>query len=372
MSARSPFVILSSLLVAAAGACSDDPAGPAADPGSPDAGVVDPDAGVEAGRTDLGEKIDAAPGEWTWVPFPDSSCANGTPTGIGVNPGTSKRLVIFLEGGGACWSSLTCYALKTAQNIETGFGEADFESRISSVKGSILDRDDSGNVFKDASLVYVPYCTGDVHAGDREGTYDGKATKHVGRKNIEAYLKRIVATFDAPERVILSGSSAGGFGAAVNFWRVQEAFGKSIRVDLVDDSGPPFPTSKTKFFAEWNAAWDLNGALPPDCAACQTDLGATLPYYLQTYPSSRYALLSYTEDGVIRQFYQMSAPDFSAALEDLGTTTFDPSANARMFVVAGSEHTMLGNLAVETGGTSLSKWLEAMQSDDPSWSTKKP
>ena len=37
--------------------------------------------------------------EWTFVPFDDAFCADGTTTGIGVNPG--GRLVIYLMGGGA-------------------------------------------------------------------------------------------------------------------------------------------------------------------------------------------------------------------------------------------------------------------------------
>jgi hypothetical protein len=58
----------------------------------------------------LGTPLTAAPDTWTWVPFPDSQCANGTPTGLGVKltgkPGA--RALIYLEGGGACWSDLTC------------------------------------------------------------------------------------------------------------------------------------------------------------------------------------------------------------------------------------------------------------------------
>jgi hypothetical protein len=48
-----------------------------------------------------------------------------------------------------------------------------------------------------------------------------------------AYLKRIVPTFPDPSRVILSGSSAGGYGALANWWQTQQAFG-DVRVDLID------------------------------------------------------------------------------------------------------------------------------------------
>jgi hypothetical protein len=343
--------LVATSLLAHLGACSDDPPSANLTPGPTPA-----EAGAEAGNPasdvdsfpfERGEKIAAAPGEWTWVPFPESSCANGKPTGIGVNRGTTKRLVIFMEGGGACWNALTCYTLGTASNL-SGFGKSDFEARTASVQGSLFDRTDASNTFKDASFVYVPYCTGDVHAGNRDADYDGKPTKHVGRKNFEAFLTRIVPTFDDSERVVLSGSSAGGFGAAINFWRVHYAFGGKTRVDLVDDSGPPFPASKMKFYADWNAAWDIDGALPPGCPACKTEIASALGYYFAKYPSSRFALLSYDQDNVISQFYALTGPDFAKEISALVDTTFVSSSNGRAFVLPGASHTMLGTLSVSS------------------------
>src|SRR5215831_18527342 len=40
---------------------------------------------------------------WTWVPVPEAQCRDGSKTGFWINPNmASKKLVIFLEGGGAC------------------------------------------------------------------------------------------------------------------------------------------------------------------------------------------------------------------------------------------------------------------------------
>jgi len=376
-------------------ACSSSDEPPPATPDPPtttDAGdegapVIDPDTFP----FEKGDKIDGlTEGEWKWVPFPDSSCANGTPTGIGVNLGTSKRLLVFLEGGGACWNALTCYTLQTASFISKPFDEEAFRTRISSVGGSLLDRGLEDNPFKDDSFVYVPYCTGDVHAGNVEAEYDGTPTRHVGRRNFEAFLARIVPTFEDVERVVLSGSSAGGFGAALNFWRAQYAFGPNVRVDLLDDSGPPFPASKMEYFEDWKAAWKLEEAVPPGCDACKTELANALPYYLTKYPASRFALLSYTRDNVIAQFYALSGADFEAGLLDLVTASFGRS-NAAAFIVPGNKHTMLGNLSIVTGaessapdggtpdgddagapgvnGTALSAWLSQMVGDHPEWKT---
>ena len=91
-----------------------------------------------------------------------------------------EKLVLFLEGGGACWDELTCYSLQTAANITTGFGEPQLRKRMGSVSGGLFDRASATNPFKDASFVYVPYCTGDVHAGE---LLDDEAVEAFVREN---------------------------------------------------------------------------------------------------------------------------------------------------------------------------------------------
>src|SRR5690606_4374057 len=94
--------------------------------------------------------------------------------------------------------------------------------------------------FAEWSYAYVPYCTGDVHAGDRDGVDVGGAVRTFrGYRNMTRYLERLVPTFPNVQRVLLTGVSAGGFGSAFNFAQVKNAFGQAVDVVLVDDSGPP-------------------------------------------------------------------------------------------------------------------------------------
>ena len=54
--------------------------------------------------------IDAPPGDWTWIPVDGAVCRDGSGTGFGVRPSAtgSDKLVIYLEGGGACFNGTTC------------------------------------------------------------------------------------------------------------------------------------------------------------------------------------------------------------------------------------------------------------------------
>src|SRR6266508_1208713 len=111
------------------------------------------------------QPIQAPKNTWTWVGFPDSSCGDGTATGIGVNPGDSTNVLGFLEGGGACWTYNTCFVQSTL-TFPPHFGSLEFAfvstTSLSSItfQHSVLDRTEAPNPFRDWSLVYVPYCTG--------------------------------------------------------------------------------------------------------------------------------------------------------------------------------------------------------------------
>src|ERR1700760_689819 len=49
---------------------------------------------------------EAVEGTWTWIDFPNTTCRDGSPSGIGViKNSASTKLMIYLEGGGACFDS---------------------------------------------------------------------------------------------------------------------------------------------------------------------------------------------------------------------------------------------------------------------------
>ena len=322
-----------------------------------------------------GTPIAAPARAWTWVPFDDAFCANGSTTGIGINPGDAGgRVFIFLNGGGACWDAFTCYTLGTAANIESGYGATQFAGDAGSLlSSSFFDRHDATNPFRNDSFVFVPYCTGDVHAGSKpDANYGGRITHHVGYQNMTAYLTRLVPTFSSASRVILSGSSAGGFGALANWWQTQQAFG-TVRVDLIDDSGPPLPAPYLTETLEqtWRNAWNLAAAMPAGCTACADDLDAVMGFYGMQLPDHRAALLSYTRDGVIGAFFQLSGDSVEAALGALAGE-LAPYDIWRHFYVTGSSHTMLGSPGVSQNGVTVRTFLTQMVDDDPSWASVEP
>ena len=335
------------------------------------------DPAVNNPQLPLGEPLAAPAGEWSWVDFPDAVCDDGSATGIAVNPAAgSKKLLLFLMGGGACWDYLSCAVLNSSTHGPQGSKQ--WEATKTGLAGSILDRS-RPLPFADYNLVYVPYCTGDVHSGDNVATYTSgtqqKIIHHKGRANLLAFLKRLGATFGDSEKLVVSGSSAGGFGVAINYDLVRAYFPKA-RGYMLDDSGPilvkdDVPKDRRE---AWIKNWGLQARLDARCPECSADLSAMLSHHASDYPHDRLALLSYTQDSVIRTFLGLrGAAAYEQNLATLASKIYDPLPTAHYYYVAGQSHTFLGSPEKTTAqGVALPSWLAAFESDDPSWSSTKP
>lgn len=331
---------------------------------------------VDAGSSlDAGMPIVAPVETWTWAAFPESACGNGLPTGVGVNiTARSKDLLIYLMGGGACWSSLTCAFAAT--NLSTGYGGGDF-ANDSTKQAAPFNRTVPNNPFKDMSYVFVPYCTGDVHGGDNVVNYPAQGAQipartvhHKGGKNLEAFLVRLHDTFPDATRVFLSGSSAGAFGAQLNYARVAAAW-PTAEVHLLADCAQIVNPSGT-LLSEWLTAWKLT--IPAGCTGCANDFSLFPKYLHDSAPTRRFGLLAYTQDSTLRQFSGYDGATFEQRTRALTASAYDPTSNAKYFLVGGSDHVMLDDLQGLQGpqNTSLVWWVQNFVNGDAGWQSVQP
>lgn len=350
-----------------------------ADQGTPDdSGARTDAAGDDAGAADvgvvLGDRIEAPNEAWTWVDFPDALCGNGQPTGIGVNlTDRSDDVFVYFMGGGACWDVNSCFVLNAAVNIESGYGEARFENE--GVLGvPAYDRDDMANPIRDLNWVFVPYCTGDLHAGDKVTTYmalgQTREVHHVGAANVRAFLRRLVPTFSDADRVLVSGSSAGGYGAQMNFHQFVDGF-RQAEVHVLNDSGPL--VQPVERLVAWDTAWSLQ--TPAGCANCNRSLPTWHDHLVTTYPDSRFGLLTYDADQTIHVYFGYPVGDsFQQALASFLDDHVAPAPNAQVFALAGTQHVLLGGLTTIAApdGTTLSEWTTQWLEGDADWDSVRP
>ncbi len=371
------------------------------------------------GGSSSSNDIAGAPG-WKWVPFDDAFCTDMTSpgvfststTGLAVSQGTSKDLVIFLQGGGACWDFVTCggaasilasYGVHTPTASTGPFGPAQFAADIyAQYPNSWVHRDKMPAAVKDATVVFVPYCTGDVHTGDNVVTYTSAGLPvslpsitwhHVGHANILAFLRWLGPRFalGPNDKLVVAGSSAGGFGSLANYPYFRSEWPEA-KAYLVDDSGPPLQGDAIPVSLRdaWYASWKMGATLDSFCPSCQSDISLGLSYVLGTYQTDRVALLSHTQDATIRAFFgtysyslpspgitPMPAATFETALRALGTQVMDPkTANGKYFFTAvpsPTDHPTLEDPSVVgTPNPGLAAWIQEMLSDSPDWISAAP
>jgi hypothetical protein len=312
----------------------------------------------------LGTPILAPDGTWTSVPFPEGYCRDGTQAHLMVHVNSmSKKIAIYLEGGGACFNDATC-KLATFDLPSYVLGQGIFN----------FTRMD--NPIRDWNIFYVPYCTGDVHAGLNPMGVPGPLTgpqSFTGYSNLKLYLSRILATVPDASDELLVGSSAGGFGAGLTAHLVARNVPASVeRFTLLDDSGPPMSSQIIVpcLQDEWRKVWGFDTTFLKDCGpSCPTSndyVDDWIGYLLSKYAKGPFApkfmagLISWTGDGVISSFFGFGAnhctatapvpigmAQFEAGLLDFRTNVQGATSAFGTFYAAGTSHT---SLLMDTSG----------------------
>lgn len=155
--------------------------------------------------------------EWKTIePGGDTLCATGSPYSFHVRQAASDRVMIYFNGGGACWSDQTCDV--NGRPSFQPFAEADDNDPRGDDGAFALENPE--NPFREWSQVFVSYCTGDVHLGSTDTDYsrqDGSSfvIHHRGLINAQSALDYVYENFPDPQRVFVSGGSAGAISSPV-------------------------------------------------------------------------------------------------------------------------------------------------------------
>jgi hypothetical protein len=329
------------------------------------------DAGTDAA---LDGGFDIPLETWTWVDVPGMVCGNGSPTGIAINPSTrSQKLVILVEGGGACWEAANCYGIivpVTAVHLD-GFNAQTFAGVRAQFFDSnwMFQRTDPTSLFGDATWVFVPYCTGDLHAGTRENIYSAlgqqRTMHHKGAMNMDAMLARIASY---PASVIYAiGISAGGYGVELNWDRIAAAFPGRTTHAFAD--GSQLVAVESGRWGTLNQAWAPR--YPAGCTTCSARLDNVATHW-QTAPpgGGRYALTNSLQDGTLALFWGYDAAGMRAASLPIGTAMTGTRAS---FMIDNNSHTMLGAPTTKTStNVELRPWVEAWANGTAAFTTVGP
>jgi hypothetical protein len=322
-------------------------------------------------------------------------CIHGTPYHFFVKRGSVNRLLMYYEGGGACWDALTCgvpVCTATAQS------SPDF---LNGPQAGFADRTNPLNPFRDWNIVFVSYCSCDVHFGDTEKDYSPTLhIEHRGYDNARIAEKWAREHFLDPQVVFVTGSSAGAYGAWFHAPLLQEVWSAS-RFHVLADAGNGVITQSflDTSFPNWNFEANIPNTIPGIKEALN---GTGLPGYTEAvakfFPHTTWAQYATAYDGGSggqTGFYNimLNGNNPLAALTWWnGSCAFDQvmrqqaqataaalttNNNYRYYIGTGSRHTMWGSDKVytdTTGGVpTLVDWVNATlassppSNDSPGW-----
>jgi len=130
----------------------------------------------------------------------EPQCMQGSEYRYFAKRGTVNKLVMYYQGGGACWNNLTCVA-ETCKTLP--------DKNLDNYTSGFADLTNPSNPFRDWHIVFVSYCTCDIHFGDATRDYEGLTVEHRGYHNSKVAEKWAREHFLNPEEVFVTGSSAG-------------------------------------------------------------------------------------------------------------------------------------------------------------------
>lgn len=370
-------------------ACSSPPSADSPDGGPTDAGRDPSLPNVPVGPPTFGDPIELTPeqlGEWVWISMPEMRCSDGTAGGFAVSfTDASRDLVIYLQGGGICYDTVTCALGGAPSTVGDDPLRTALDSSIRAHRG-IFDRTDPENPLRDSNFVVLPHCTGDHHTGHRIATYGRNTFHHVGYTNITRMLERVVPTFTDAGRVVLAGFSAGGVGISASYHQIASAF-ESVGQPppyLIVDAGPfmrpPFLRDTAQ--QTLRESWGLDETIGTFCPTCfEEGFHEIYRVNAELHPGLRASLVCTYEDSVVRLLYGVlngegfTASAMTEGLHDVAdwADTFASSVEPSRFEVfyyGGERHGAL-NVAALSATPGLAGFLSA-QLAAGAWDSVRP
>lgn len=356
-------LILGLALVAAA--CGGDDGSGGGDSASPSTTASD------ATGEPAAEESSAPAGPWEQVkPGGDCQCADGSEFSFWVREADPTKVVFFFQGGGACFSAETCSPDDSTSKLTTG------PSDNPTGEDGVWDFDNPQNPFADYSFVFVPYCTGDVHLGNKTQEYTPEVTvQHKGFVNGTAALDHLVETFPDAEQVVVAGESAGSIPSPLYAGLVADELPDAAISVLADGSGAYADVPGIN--AAIGTLWGTDRSIPdwPEAEGLTVEDWSIPGLFVRSNehaPDIAFARHDYAFDDVQKTFISLTglpgADNVLSVIDDNERQIEESGVDLFSFIAPGAGHTVLSQDAFyteEVAGEALVDWVTDLVEERP-------
>mgnify|MGYP002149681105 CR=1 FL=1 len=274
---------------------------------------------------------------WERIEIPGTVCSDGSQYKFWIyDSPTSNNMTVGLEGGGACWDYESCSGElgKLGAANPNGIPNDYISQQQATYVSPIINGNDPGlpgrsktNLVTNGwDAVYLPYCTGDVHMGNKVATYVDPSGinpplnfHHAGYNNTAAVFDYLNTRFPTIGKFLITGYSAGGVGAIAHYHTAKTRLNFNEGY-MLNDSGPLFIAPDATYNSKplhdtISAAWDTTSILPNFPAGFDpNNMGSIISTLATEYPNDHFAYTGYSTDFNFSRFsYERFYPGITPA-----------------------------------------------------------
>lgn len=309
-------------------------------------------------------------------PAGQTVCSDGSPYRFFVRPGDSDKLMVFFQGGGACWNGGMC-----DPHLEPTY-RINLQEVDPNQYHGIFVNGHAENPLGKYSVVFAPYCSADVHIGDAIASYEAPeleehlahpvTIQHRGYINADAVLKWTYAHFFRPSQIFVTGSSAGSIPSPYYAMRIAEHYPDARITQLGDGSGGyRLNGQELRPQDKWGTL-DRLRELPELESLPSEDFNYETLYIAaaKRHPEITFTQYDTAEDATQKRFLAAGGAEPVSLLDNIQANQADirrEVSNFHTFIAGGDLHTILGRpefYSYHVNGTFLRDWVAALVNGD--------
>lgn len=249
--------------------------------------------------------------KWYRITPEGSISADGTQSHGLIKIGKENKVLVYFYGGGV---SVDEYSQSKPEVFYTNAVKHD------GIEGLGIGSDSENNPYRDWTMLVLPYSTGDFHIGTGEFNYtdsegNQKTGYHHGYTNYKLFMDKAMQYIDTPDSVMITGFSAGGFGASLLADDVLTNYFPTVDNSTVLVDGALLLNNNWQDISSnlWKAPKEISSKLVSDNIVLDS-----LKSLSESHPNTKILFESSTRDGALTLYQNYIVNGVMQTSEEMG------------------------------------------------------